>query len=176
MILSFSTQLNGKGTLFPEKIWGGLLLDKSLGSKSADLNFSMHRTTENWELIKPNIEKPKLHTIRKDKNDRWQPGTMIDFYINSRRKDMFRFAPRIPVVSTQEIEINWYCEKRDLEPSKLAHKHYNYVEVVVGSNVLDIKEIEKLAVNDGFENVADFFAYFNEDFKGKIIHWTDLKY
>lgn len=28
----------------------------------------------------------------------------------------------------------------------------------------------------GFDSVKDFFRYFNKDFKGKIIHWTDLKY
>ena len=36
--------------------------------------------------------------------------------------------------------------------------------------------LRELAKNDGFESVEDFFAYFNKDFKGKIIHWTDLQY
>ena len=34
----------------------------------------------------------------------------------------------------------------------------------------------QLAINDGFESLKHFFEYFNEDFEGKIIHWTDLKY
>lgn len=34
----------------------------------------------------------------------------------------------------------------------------------------------KLAINDGFESIDDFFNYFNEDTTGKIIHWTDLEY
>lgn len=37
-------------------------------------------------------------------------------------------------------------------------------------------QIEELAMNDGFESVDQFFAWFNKDWKGKIIHWTDLKY
>lgn len=170
MILPFSTQIKGKPTYFVEKIHKCF---SNVLQNNVDPNTHYPK---DYCIEKRYGSTPKYHTIREDKNDRWQPGTMIDFYINSRTKDMFRFAPRIAVVSTQEIEINWYSEKRALEPSKLAHKHYNYVEVAVGSNVLDIKEIEKLAVNDGFENAEDFFAYFNKDFKGKIIHWTDLKY
>jgi len=37
-------------------------------------------------------------------------------------------------------------------------------------------EIAKLAWNDGFDSVSDFWNYFNEDFYGQIIHWTDLRY
>ena len=36
--------------------------------------------------------------------------------------------------------------------------------------------MEKLAYNDGFESVEAFFNYFCKDFKGKIIHWTNLRY
>ncbi|OXA76380.1 hypothetical protein B0A58_07345 [Flavobacterium branchiophilum NBRC 15030 = ATCC 35035] len=47
----------------------------------------------------------KIHTIREDKNDRWKVGNKIDFFINARQKNMFRFAPVLPVVNTQKIEI-----------------------------------------------------------------------
>ena len=84
---------------------------------------------------------------------------------------MFRFAPRIPVVSIQEIEIIYYTDRetliKDLPPKKA---------VVVGNSRLNQIEIEQLAQNDGFDTIEDFFAYFNDDFKGKIIHWTNLKY
>jgi len=36
--------------------------------------------------------------------------------------------------------------------------------------------LKTLARNDGFESVDDFFKWFNADFQGKIIHWTDFKY
>lgn len=36
--------------------------------------------------------------------------------------------------------------------------------------------IEKIAINDGFDSVDDFFSWFKDDFTGKIIHWTNLKY
>jgi hypothetical protein len=38
------------------------------------------------------------------------------------------------------------------------------------------EEMIRLARNDGFDSVEDFFSFFPEDFKGKIIHWTDLRY
>jgi hypothetical protein len=38
------------------------------------------------------------------------------------------------------------------------------------------EQVLELAQNNGFDTVKDFFEYFNKDFKGKIIHWTDFKY
>jgi hypothetical protein len=39
-------------------------------------------------------------------------------------------------------------------------------------------EIEDLAINDGFDDVADFWAWFDQysPFSGKLIHWTGLRY
>jgi hypothetical protein len=37
-------------------------------------------------------------------------------------------------------------------------------------------EFFNLMKNDGFESAEQFFNWFNGYFKGKIIHWTDLKY
>ena len=70
---------------------------------------------------------------------------------------MFRFAPKIPVKSIQQIKI-----KDDL--------------IYIDGFALSRKEVKQLAINDGFDNVSDFHNYFNEDFIGKIIHWTDFKY
>lgn len=35
-----------------------------------------------------------------------------------------------------------------------------------------------IVLNDGrsFPSVEAFFQFFDKDFNGKIIHWTDLKY
>ena len=38
------------------------------------------------------------------------------------------------------------------------------------------KNIKLLTKNDGFESVESFFEYFNENFRGKIIHWTEFTY
>ena len=39
-----------------------------------------------------------------------------------------------------------------------------------------LDQMETLAIADGFDSIEDFFKYFTNDFTGKIIHWTDLKY
>jgi len=36
--------------------------------------------------------------------------------------------------------------------------------------------MEQLAINDGFDCIDDFFAWFNTDFTGKIIWFVDKKY
>ena len=161
MILPFSTQLNGKPTYFPEKIIASLDISDVKKATLNDLlaeiicpqdyKFILGSTNPFFKHI------PKLHTIRKDEKNRWKEGLMIDFFINARQKNMFRFAPRIPVVSTQKIIIK------------------NNTVWIDGFPLLP-KQTMGFAINDGFENVDDFFKYFNEDFNGKIIHWTNLKY
>ena len=169
MILSFKTKINGKPTYFVEKIWAGLeeyCIDP--------FDFEARRTGK-YEF-KDNIDRnPKIHTIREDRKNRWKEGKNIDFFINSRTENMFRFAPKIAVISTQELKINWFSDKRDLAPCK-AGGIYNYVEVIIDGKRLEIKDVEQLAINDGFDSVEDFFDFFNQSFKGKIIHWTKFKY
>lgn len=111
--------------------------------------------------------KPKLHTIREDKANRWQTGMKIDFFINVRKKDMFRFAPVLPVVSVQEIIIFYDTD--------FAYS-YNQPAVYINGSHITGAILLALAQNDGFDTVEEFFAYFNKDFKGKIIHWTNFQY
>lgn len=167
MILPFSTQINGKPNYFVEKIAIGI--DKHIGTYHTEPFLKVYK--EKFESKPPVNFTGKLHTIREDAKNRWKTGTMIDFYINNTKPNMFRFAPRIPVVSIQEIEIIYYTDRetliKDLPPKKA---------VVLGNSRLNQIEIEQLAQNDGFNTIEDFFTYFNEDFKGKLIHWTNLKY
>lgn len=160
MILPFSTQLNGKPTYFVEKIQRSI--SKNLHNPHIDIKSEWFNS---FIYFKVN---PKLHTIREDKKDRWKPGTMIDFFINTRTKDMFRFAPRIPVLSTQEIEI--------IHHSKKYLKDDAFPGVYIDGNLMRYADVAKLSQNDGFDTVEDFFAYFNKDYTGKIIHWTDFRY
>ena len=37
-------------------------------------------------------------------------------------------------------------------------------------------DMEKLAKNDGFETIDDFWTFFNEPYQGMIIHWTKTRY
>jgi hypothetical protein len=175
MILPFSTQLNGKPTYFPEKILKSLL-DLYQGNEmivglihESVYDYSQYKKDDFINILDLIEEsKPKKHTIREDKKDRWQFGYLIDFFINTRTVNMFRFAPRINVVRVQKIEIIYneeICESLGPEPA-----------ILVDGVCLNIFQIEKLAENDGFDSVVDFFNYFNTDFTGKLIHWTDLKY
>jgi hypothetical protein len=170
MILPFSTQINSKPTYFIEKIWLGLLRShlNLIGYHRFRGEAAINNVIDQWDI--PNSIYPKLHTIRDDKNNRWKVGTIIDFFINCRQKNMFRFAPVLPVVSVQEIEIEWY-NKEHKKP-----EWYKNVTISVDGFYLNATKIIELAQNDGFDNVEDFFAYFDKDFKGKLIHWTDLKY
>ncbi len=114
-----------------------------------------------WDRPNTGSWKLKRHTIRAGK--RWRPGMMIDFWINMRTKDQFRFAPRVPVVSVQDIEIKHGFAK--------SHR-----QVIVNTWIMPNDEVEELAINDGFPDLESFFKWFDSDFEGQIIHWSDLKY
>ncbi|MES2238880.1 MAG: hypothetical protein V4497_01345 [Bacteroidota bacterium] len=171
MIVGFSTQLNGKPTYFVEKIWKGLL------NKHANLiaynNFrteaSINNVIDQWDYSKTVL--PKIHTIRDDINDRWQEDMKIDFFINVRTKNMFRFAPTIPVVSTQEI--------------LMTYAFNDLIQISIDDRELfGYHERLQFAINDGFDSWEDFFDYFLPKikaapkgvYKPKLIHWTGLKY
>lgn len=118
----------------------------------------------------PKVFRFKPHTIREDKNNRWKPGMRIHFFEwtgKAYRSKQFKFAPLTECVSVQAIEIVWH----DTEGNRYVNPAI-YVDDVwmVG------KDLETLAHNDGFDTVCDFYAWFNQDFYGRIIHWTDLKY
>ena len=186
MIVPFSTQLNGKPTYFPEKILSGMI--KEFENKK---NENFKNTPEfiydfgeyaNYHDVDQCISfidecKPKLHTIREDKKDRWKVGYLIDFFINSRTVNMFRFAPRINCVGIQKIEMEW--SKSEIDTINIYIDDECYVSnygIDYNSSTQRQKRMEALAFNDGFDSVEDFLNYFNTDFTGKIIHWTDLKY
>lgn len=118
---------------------------------------------------------PKFHTIRPDPHNRWRPGTKIHFVINNRTKDRFQFAPVIEVKSVQEIEITRHGPLAEI-PMTMKYHRVGMKVVIDGGLVDGYEMLEFLALNDGFNSVEDFLKYFNYDFSGKIIHWTDLKY
>lgn len=111
----------------------------------------------------------KIHTIRTDTHDRWESGKMIIFSIWTGRpyySKMFEFAPRLPVVSVQKVFMKLHQEE---------------LKVSIDDKYLNNSAIEELAINDGFDSVEDFERYFisqmkDNQYSGKIIHWTDFKY
>ena len=75
----------------------------------------------------------------------------------------------VPVVSIQEIEIihsNFDGDKG----------HHKGTHVIIDDFHISKPSLKQLAINDGFVSENEFFEFFSSDFKGKIIHWTNLKY
>ena len=180
MTLSFSThwpkhmgEWAGQPNYFPEKIIAGLDLSIIRKCTLNDLLAEVVNPTDAEFMngsTNPNYgHKPKLHTIRHDPHGRWKAGMKIHPVINNRTKNRFQFSPVIKCVSVQSIEIT---KSKLLEYGYAAKIPLVYIDDVL----LESDDLEKLAINDGFPTLKAFFAYFNEDFQGKIIHWTDLKY
>lgn len=113
----------------------------------------------------------KIHTIREDKPNRWKKGNKIHFATGVRTKNYNQFFEG-ECKSVQKIEITHKGNKIFVEiegrpPHVWIHfRNDKYIH----------PGIEKLAKNDGFNNIEDFFKWFDKDFKGKIIHWTELTY
>lgn len=176
MILGFSTQHNGKETNFVSKIWRSLVPIFSEYPKGIQL---FKYPIEYKECVDKNLiswyqEKPKHHSLRDDPKDRRKAGMMIDFFINVRTKKMFRFAPRVPVVSTQKINIKYHdnCLMLFIDDKLFYFGGIDHQE----NEFENYQGMLRLAQNDGFETIEDFFAYFDKDCVLKLIHWTDLRY
>lgn len=164
MTLSFSTtwpdcmgDLAGQPNYFPEKILSGLPGDPDV--------FAFQNTGYDFSVYAMQELPFKFHTIREDQQDRWKPGMIINFVIFNRTKNRFEFA-RAKCTAVQEISIK--------------HSHVPYAPgVFVGDDMmhrLNDDHVLQLAINDGFPSVEAFFMWFDRDFKGKIIHWGNLRY
>lgn len=169
MTLSFSKQLNGKPTYFVEKIWSGMLKDFRKDIIALQPNY-LRATLNEPKIIMYAMLKPKINTIREDKTNRWKPANDIHFVINNRTPKRFQFLPVIKCVSTQTIKIIYKNDYLSvLIDNKVFYEQNN--RFVVQSEAMEL-----LAHNDGFESKEEFFECFNQNYKGKIIHWTNHKY
>ena len=107
------------------------------------------------EMERALVNGVKIHTIRQ------KPiavGTMMNHivypYHKERRCVLSNFC-----ISTQAIVI---------EPS------LKIIEVD-GKGLSDF-DTERVAKNDGFNSIEDFWSFFKEPYQGMIIHWTNTKY
>jgi hypothetical protein len=173
MKLAFSTHfpkdkdtLSNTPTHFVEKIWQSLLTDNV---ESGLLEFSK-KLKEALPIIgKMQVGDfhPKRHTLRRDEKNNWKAGDKIHTVIHNRTPKRFQFAPTIKCIAIQKAEIIWH----DQDNVKLDNPGI-FIE---DRKLTEIEELQ-LVKNDGFKSTSDFFQYFNEDWTGKIIHWTNLKY
>lgn len=167
MTLSFSKK-NVQDRKFVEKIWKGLFDNWQIKAFTPELQ---QYTFDNYfapcvsmnlvgDIDKSKLH-PKIHTIREDEKNRWYPGRKIHFVINNRTKERFQFAPLLHVQDIDHIDIYW----DNGEPT-----------VYLNGRLVSSDTVSLIASNDGFDTTEDFFKYFNEDFSGKIIHWSDFQY
>ena len=178
--LSFKTQFPwGYQTYFIPKIWRGLIDNMGMYSDymsyvNTILNSGNDKIMEAFFPVKDiNTISPKIHTIREDKHDLWKPGRKIHMAVFNRTKDRFQFAPVLECKSVQKIEIRYIPEM----PGRGCIKINGIFKSVFNSNFSDDKDfLNQLALNDGFNSIEDFFRFFNKDFTGKIIHFTDFRY
>ena len=176
MILPYSTRWpDGTPTEFIKKIWAGIIHENLITATEAvefmkSLKLSQRDLVANIDAADLVTFNPKMHTMREDAKDRWKPGTKIHMVVFNRSKNRFQFAPVLECKAVQKVEIIYTDSGSDYPCVRIDNRLY-YLWVKP-----DFKVIETLAKNDGFNSVEHFFSYFNKDFTGKIIHWTNLTY
>lgn len=129
---------------------------------------------------------PKLHTLREDPNNRWQPGKGIHFAtgVRSANYNCFRFEENgcksiqyVKIFNTGAIlRIDISSEIFIKENGDTMCRYKNIYNKDDRSEI-GKEWLETFIRNDGFDTVEQFWAWFNKPvWHGKIIHWTDLKY
>jgi hypothetical protein len=119
---------------------------------------------------------PKIHTFRE--SNAWLPGMELHMCTGIRTANYFRFNANIPELhkakGVQYVEISWLLAMHHCPLISVG----DYDDEGNVINKRDLKEAnhQQMALNDGFDTVSDFYCYFNEDFSGKIVHWTDFRY
>ncbi len=102
----------------------------------------------------------KKHTIREDKTNRWKVGMKMHMATGVSTKKYHEFNRE----SCKGIE------------SIIIRRVGSIAGIFVAGELLSKNEAYYLALRDGFDSLEDFFKWFNKDFEGKILHWTDFKY
>lgn len=141
----------------------------------------------------------KLHTLRLDPYDRWRAGMSIQMvYRGPKYSIKDHFNKGIPELekckSTQNVEIKWYKDKSEIGEiaTMIGIKHKDVKVSFDGKECIHVAFSDgglscagvgydrlvhgNFSQNDGFHDVYGFFKWFNKDFSGKIIHWSDLRY
>ena len=152
----------GKETGFKSKIWAMLHDDHGFfqyGEMAYEWN------TDYNDKIKESS--PKLHTIRR--GQKYKAGDIVKPISVSPDGKEFQFAPEMEIVSVQDIEIKYRSINGfEIDASEVFIDRYNILNRV--------GTLSGLVKNDGFEFIDQFLQYFNENFHGQILHFTELKY
>ena len=120
------------------------------------------------------INGTKKHTIRRDATGRWKAGMKIQFATGARTKAYNQFH-EAECTGVQDIEIK-YTDNRGAVKIYIDGNHLGTWHRFMPQRSENVADVLRLAVNDGFEGVSELLNWFQRDFKGKIIHWTDVRY
>lgn len=182
MTLGYSQNFpDGTPTHFKEKVLAsqGLVLQKELiPEMSAEDKLALYNesgvmlmTSDPNQIVQTigvPAFRPKLTSIRIDKHERWRPGMDIHHVYGNRTKHRNCFLVN-KCVSVQRISI-FDSNVVDEEAEKVDRTQSQKV-IMVDGRVLPWEKCLELAINDGFNNIAQFFTWFNKDFSGRIIIW-----
>ena len=124
------------------------------------------------QFKQPILDGTKIHTIREDPHDRWKRGRKIHQATGVRTKNYDCFNETY-CMGVQKIEIIWYPKQG---PAVYLNDYTFPFYGQMQNETFGFEQMELLAKNDGFPSVEAFFEWFNKDFDGKIIHFTDYRY
>jgi hypothetical protein len=137
---------------------------------SYKLNFPWGPPTNFPEKVMGDI---KIHSMRSDPKRRWKKGKLIHHATGVRTPKYHCFLQN-ECTGTQETEIkHYYWKGNKVSTDVIIDGRLVYHKGII---VSDPETIEQLAKNDGFDSVEDFFKWFDSDFSGVIVHWTDFRY
>jgi len=134
----------------------------------------------------------KIHTIRRDSNNRWQVGSKIDFWLGEPEKKYEKFVPhQFGIGEVSKIEYIILDFRYDeIRNNEVIIGDYNKMkEAIINEEcilytphtLLDtIDELNDFAIKDGFEDwqhLKHFFLlnYGEIVFTGKLIYWENFR-
>ena len=135
--------------------------------------YTEYKNGQKSSFVEKILDGSKKHSIREDVDGQWASGLKIQFVTGDSVEDYNQFTSGT-CKSIQLIEIS--------------RSRGDQMQVKVDGKALCIDEIKLLAANDGFDTLRDLFDFIvpvdtkqalqlqKNSFKGKLIHWTDLKY
>lgn len=124
------------------------------------------------QFREPILSGKKIHTLRI--SGRWRVGIAIQFATGARTKNYEQFHSGI-CKGVQDVEIK-YTDMRGAVEIYIDGKHYGTWHRFIPEKSVNASAVLTLANNDGFETVNEFLNWFQRDFKGYLIHWTEFKY
>lgn len=155
-------RLGGLPTDFKAKLWQGFAkIDLNNLQSDAYIKFLRNLSKTEIELI--GHVAPKYHTMRRDDENKFKVGTPVEFF----DEDGNMIAPALACVRTQKVSITWLKKGGNWRTDTI---------VTIDDRILQNWEIRAVSRSDGFDSPEDFFEWHPNDYKGKIIHWTTIKY